>query len=209
MLATDCVSVWGYADCIEVSVGKPCTCRLGEFGVGKDLGLVTRGTPLWWATFSPCEKYRYALCVRWDPGRPIMVCCGLNPSTADEHELDPTLKKVREFAKRNKCGGFIMVNAFALRSTDPKGLKRAVKEGRDPVGEHNNEVIRRCLAMPLLCLPVAAWGVQPFGNKGLLRDQILRVRHNGTRRWKCFGKTKDGHPRHPSRIGYTTPLEDL
>jgi hypothetical protein len=71
--------------------------------------------------FSDCEKYRYVWADGWGKGNPLMFI-GLNPSTADENQTDPTVKKCRDWAKEWGYSGIIMCNAFALRSTDPRAL---------------------------------------------------------------------------------------
>jgi hypothetical protein len=184
-----------------------------RIGIGVELGLVTRGDARAWATFSPCEKYRYALWRAWedyyetDPwrrsGAPLFIVAGLNPSTADETANDPTVRKLIGFAKRHGCGALILVNVCALRSTDPKELARALKRGEDPVGPCNEEVIRRASGMALIGVRVAAWGRVPS----------KRLEHAAERtRWalgyhpQCFGKNDDGSPKHPLYLPYETPL---
>jgi hypothetical protein len=63
---------------------------------------------------------------------------GLNPSTADHRKLDPTLRRVRNFAQKWGLGGFVMLNLFAYRATEPRDMKRA----EDPVGPKNDRYIR-------------------------------------------------------------------
>ena len=53
-----------------------------------DLGLVTKGTPEAWATFSPDGAYRYALARIWAAHGTMLAVCGLNPSRADEKVTD-------------------------------------------------------------------------------------------------------------------------
>lgn len=175
-----------------------------EFGVGADLGLVTRGTPEAWATFSPDEVYRYALARVWNPDAPLMVGCFLNPSTATHDESDPTLRRFCHFARRESCGGIYLGNAFAFRATDPRELLAEIREGRDPVGQHNDEILRRIIDGPVVALAVAGWGAPRFK---ALAPRISRVKAGGfRRRWHCWGVTADGHPRHPLYLHNETPL---
>jgi hypothetical protein len=51
------------------------------------------------AKFSACRKYRYALWRTWDESKPSAMIIGLNPSTADENENDPTITRCFNFAK--------------------------------------------------------------------------------------------------------------
>lgn len=176
-------------------------------GIGQDLGLVTRGTAESWATFSPDMIYRYALARIWDELGTLLVLCGLNPSTADHEETDPTLRKVLHIAHRDHYGGLLLVNPFAFRAVDPSELVRGPKLGLDVVGPHNVEVIRRALEMPLLAHAVAAWGAPKAKS---LRPAILKARTTGARRtWdRCLGVTKDGHPRHPLYLRNDTAIRE-
>lgn len=74
------------------------------------------------ASFSECRKYRYALWRIWDKQKPLVMFIGLNPSTANENENDPTIKSVERIAKHNGYGGFYMMNCFSFVNTDPKQL---------------------------------------------------------------------------------------
>jgi hypothetical protein len=137
------------------------------------------------ATISACEKYRYDLWRVWDPELPVVNFVGLNPSTADATKDDPTIRRCIGFAKAWGCGGLLMTNLFAFRSTDPKGLLTA----DDPVGEGNQPSLLR--AKRLARYVIAAWGVH-----GTLsgRDAEVMALFGPV---QCLGYTKDGHPRHP------------
>lgn len=92
-------------------------------------------TPL--ATFSPCSNYRYTLrrtCggLLTSHGRVVFIM--LNPSTADAHVDDPTIRKVRGYAERWLYRELVVVNAYAWRSTDPRVLPSIA----DPVGPDND-----------------------------------------------------------------------
>lgn len=138
------------------------------------------------AHFSPCRKYRYFLRIAWDESKPLLVVCGLNPSTADEFSDDPTLRRVQGFARDMGRGGVLMLNAFAWRDTDPRGLLSI----DDPVGPENTIAnFRQWIGDQT---PVAAWG----GN--IARKQLrYRAAQLLTIKWDCFTKTEGGHPGHP------------
>src|SRR5881409_728405 len=70
-------------------------------------------------TFSPCRTYRYTLWRHWaeGTGRAMFVC--LNPSTADETEDDPTLRRCMAYAKHWGFRAVCMTNLFAYRATRP------------------------------------------------------------------------------------------
>ena len=150
------------------------------------------------AVFDDSRTYRYRLGRIWNPGEPAMTFIGLNPSTADAMVDDPTIRRCRGFAVREGCGGLVMVNLFAYRSTDPDRLRHV----DDPVGPDNASYL---LLMVASAGPaVAAWGVGG-GLHG--RDRAVLKLLNGAKRLHCLGTTKDGHPRHPLYLAGKTPLE--
>lgn len=152
-----------------------------------------------YADISACGRYRYALTRSWADG-PFVAWVMLNPSTADAHEDDPTIRKVMGFSTAWGYAGCVVVNLFALRSTDPKALQSAV----DPVGLDNVEALRRWTdGKPI----VAAWG--DSGGE-LAQRQARRVNQAlGDPAMLCLGTTKAGSPRHPCRLAYSTPLVRL
>lgn len=149
------------------------------------------------ARLSPDYRYRYTLWRRWNSRLVDLVVIGLNPSTADATLDDPTIRRCIGFAKRERCGGLFMLNLFALRATDP----RAMRASADPVGPDNDEAIRRFTAGQHVV--VAAWGAHG-GHRG--RDAQVRAMVPNL---KCFGVTKDGHPKHPLYLKADTPLVDF
>jgi hypothetical protein len=153
------------------------------------------------ATFSRDRGYRYALTRQWGD-RPAAVFVMLNPSTADAFRADPTVTRCAAFARREQCGGLVIVNLFALRATDPRDLRKHP----DPVGDGNDQFIREHCAAPG-CLIIAAWGAH-----GRLRDRdqavlsILREIPNPPR---CLGQTAAGAPRHPLYLPRAAPLAPM
>src|SRR5882724_4976365 len=90
------------------------------------------------AVLSDCERYRYALWRRWAE-RPAVLFVGLNPSTADALQDDPTIRRCIRFAKAWGYGALYMGNLFAFRATDP----RAMKAEADAVGPDNDGWLRQ------------------------------------------------------------------
>jgi len=77
--------------------------------------------------FSPDRRHRYALIHRWNPlfSDRSVLRIGLNPSTANEDQLDPTLTRIAAFSKREGFDRFWMAKLFGLRTPDPKEVKIA------------------------------------------------------------------------------------
>ncbi|MCY1008546.1 DUF1643 domain-containing protein [Nannocystis pusilla] len=164
--------------------------------------LGSSGRPL--ATWSPDKAYRYTLRRVWhtplvaegDPRE--LAWLMLNPSTADEFASDATIRRCIGFSQREGFDELVVVNVYALRSTDPRGLWRAA----DPVGPHNDSAIAEVLAR--VQLVVCAWGANARPDRlcrigELLRPVAARVR--------CLGTTQGGAPLHPLRLPKDTPLQ--
>lgn len=102
----------------------------------------------------PSSRYRYVLWRTVDPANPRrMVVIGVNPSTADASEDDPTIRRCRRFALDSGHGQLVMLNLFAWRATDVRELGRVPQ----PFGgtEHGRLVdIETAAADTVVC----AWG---------------------------------------------------
>lgn len=138
------------------------------------------------AAFSPCRRWRYDLWRRWAPG-PFLMVIGLNPSTADETQDDPTIRRCINYAKAWGFGAYCMTNLFAWRDTDPAKMKAQA----EPIGRDNDATIARHAAGAGLIL--AAWGVHGAHlDRGAAVLELL-----AGHRVHCLGTTQDGNPRHP------------
>ena len=146
------------------------------------------------ATYSDCERYRYALTRVWDPTGQKALFIMLNPSTATEYQNDPTVERCERRARTLGFGAFRVTNIFAWRDTDPKKMRAAV----DPVGPQNDVVILDSLAWSDRV--IAAWGTHGAHlQRGPQMEALLR--YADAPLWH-LGLTKDGHPKHPLYIGY-------
>ena len=104
------------------------------------------------AQFSACRKYRYALWRNWDGSKPYAMIIGLNPSTADENENDPTITRCINFAKSWGYGSVCVTNLFAYCATVPSDLKAS----NDPIGTENDAWLYKLGKEAAII--VAAWG---------------------------------------------------
>ncbi len=137
------------------------------------------------ATFSPCRTYRYELWREWLGGTGYVVFVGLNPSTADETEDDPTIRRCIGYAKAWGYGALCMTNLFAYCTRWPQVMKAAP----DPVGPENNK--RLLTAAADAAVVVAAWGTE---GTHLGRDAEVRALLPNLHFLRL---TKNGHPAHP------------
>lgn len=157
------------------------------------------------AVISECGRYRYRLYRSWSDG-PFVVFLMFNPSTADATVNDPTIRKCIGFAERWGFPGLTVVNLFALRSTDPRAISKALYG--DAVGPDNDaEILTACATSTEL---VAAWGCGQHmkGHRDRAAKALRLIRETyPVLKISCLGRSADGSPRHPLMLPYTTQLE--
>ena len=150
--------------------------------------------------FSPDRLLRYVLWRQWDyltaAARRYAMFIGLNPSTADETQNDPTIRRCIDFAKRWGCGALCMTNLFAYRATNPRTMMGYPR----PVGAENDAWIVRCAREANVV--VAAWGTH---GRFMARDEdVMKLLDNV----QCLGVNADGTPRHPLYVRRDVELID-
>ena len=136
------------------------------------------------AKFSKCGSYRYALWRIWNESKPKVMFIGLNPSTANAENDDPTIRRVKGFANQLGYGGVYMANLFALISTDP----RALITHPDAIG-HVNDCWLECVAESCEQI-VFAWGSFPQAKE---RAAAVTKKFDGY----ALKINADGSPAHP------------
>jgi hypothetical protein len=155
------------------------------------------------AEFSKDKVYRFRLWRIWLPREkvPKIACfCMLNPSTADEVKLDPTLRRCAGLSRSWNCTGMVIVNLFAVVSADPKILLTHP----DPVGDQptkttlgrtvtNTQVILDEISKAHLL--VLAWGA--FSEAEQRAKQLIKTLSDRGVTPYCLGLTKEGMPGHP------------
>lgn len=145
--------------------------------------------------------YRYMLLHVWDRYTFPICWIMLNPSTADAKQDDATIRCVTFWSRKLGAGAFMVVNLFALRSTDPKALFGAL----DPIGPRNHEFVRAALnTCPMV---VCAWGATSVPEVGAAESVLEQLRADQGTVVLCLGKTKDGRPRHPLYVKRSTVPE--
>lgn len=138
------------------------------------------------ADFSHDRNYRYALWRIWDRTKPLVMFIGLNPSTANENDNDPTIRSVGRISKNNGYGGFYMMNCFPYITAYPELLKR-----NPMLDEWNNNMLT---VIASKCKDVVfAWGnfdvVKESGRDKELIEMFPRA--------KALSINKNGSPKHP------------
>ncbi|MFC4553615.1 MULTISPECIES: DUF1643 domain-containing protein [Halorussus] len=138
------------------------------------------------AVLSDDREYRYRLTRTWDVNKPTLAFIMLNPSTADETDDDPTIRRCLGYAKDWGYGSLVVGNLFAYRATKPRELH----DHPNPVGPENDDHLRA------ICddaeMVVAAWGTD-----GSLQNRGREVAALLDADLYALNTTKDGHPNHP------------
>jgi hypothetical protein len=144
-----------------------------------------------YAFFSDDHTQRFILHRRWNL-KPCAMVIGLNPSTADEHEDDPTIGFITRILNYNGFGGLYMVNLFTMITSHPKELIRDVNESR---------AVDTWVASMAFCKDVVfAWG----NFKTLGRNETAKRMFKNP---LCFAILKSGEPRHAMYLKENTLLK--
>jgi hypothetical protein len=142
-----------------------------------------------------------------EPGDRPLVCVGINPSTAEPNALDRTLMNVKRFSEIHGYDGWLMLNVYPQRSTDPNELHIDMDE---KLHLSNLDCIAECLSEYDEVDVWAAWGTLIRKRKYLgnaLRDIVTGLEGVGVR-WVNIGRlSKDGHPHHPLYLSHKSALE--
>ena len=136
---------------------------------------------------------RFVLGVKGD--NPL-VCIGINPSTAVPERLDSTLKSVERVAESNGYDGWIMLNVYPQRATDPNNLHERRDFSLTRVNLENMGKIFEAYQPDIW----AAWGTIITRKNYLLNClyPIVDLSKDYNCRWFSAGViSKEGHPHHP------------
>lgn len=145
------------------------------------------------AIISDDGQYRYLLNRRWSTDK-LLRWIMLNPSSADGERDTPTIEKCMYFADQEGYGAIVVANLYALRSPNPRELKRH----GNPIGPKNNFVLAtmsdraKNFGAPI----VVAWGgLAPL-------DRVREVYENYLTGIEllCLGLTTKNAPKHPRSV---------
>jgi hypothetical protein len=163
-------------------------------------------------------------------GRQTLIIVGLNPSTANRDKSDPTITKAGRAARAAGFDGYVVTNLYPLRCTHPKDLPTKANRA---VWRRNLEVVVKLAAQNSPPLLWAAWGAD-ICSRYFLTEACRKLISDVAAldgRWLCFGPqpdpsfasdvtkgaagahqgalTKEGHPRHPSRLSYSWQFSEF
>ena len=95
-------------------------------------------------------EYRYVLGTKGD--FPV-ICIGINPSTAEPDNLDPTLKSVARIAESTGLDSWLMFDVYAQRATRPDDMDRNRNERlhAENMEEMNAYMLKTWMRFRLFC----------------------------------------------------------
>ena len=170
-----------------------------------------------------CEltDVRYVLGEQFDMDKKsALICIGINPSMAMPNFLDPTLRRVQNYAKRSgEYGAWYMLNVYPQRATNPNNM--------DTDDTYSMEIhLRNIAAIEELLSTVkqadvwCAWGAiiddtkRTYLSDLLFGDEDKNIQgiislFAGNYDFKAYGATTKGYPKHPLLIGKDAKLKSL
>lgn len=166
-----------------------------------------------------CEltDVRYVLGEQFDMDKQkALICIGINPSRAMPNSLDPTLRRVQDYAKRSgEYGAWYMLNVYPQRATNPDDM-----DTKPDMEIHRNNLtaIKNLLSKIKEADVWCAWGntIEKrkylydllLGNTEKGIDSIISL-FNTNYHFKAYGSTVKGCPKHPLIIANNDKLKDL
>ncbi|SFZ94442.1 hypothetical protein SAMN05428642_104183 [Flaviramulus basaltis] len=129
-------------------------------------------------------------------GDKMLFFIGINPSTARPNDLDRTVTRVENFAFNNGYDGWLMLNVYPQRATNPKDMH--LTKNADMHKEHIEQV-KKFIQEQKNFDVCAAWGTEIDRRnylKDCLKDLVEAIGYDTN--WYCLHElTKFKHPRHP------------
>lgn len=151
--------------------------------------------------------YRFAL---GKLSKKTLFIFGINPSTANDKEPDPTMKQVMAFADKHGYTSFMMFNIYPLRETAPDLLPdrpdlQMVKK--------NTEIIWDIISKQPQADIWLAWG-ENIDKRNYLWSSWLEIynklKNHKNIHWFTLDKLLScGHPRHPLYKSHSLNLQKL
>ncbi len=155
-----------------------------------DMALSIKNNILRKAKFSIDKKHRYELSRHWDLSKSDILFIMLNPSIANEHIDDPTIKRLISFTREFKHGGFFVANLFTYITPYSKTLDTSIG-----LTKLNLKTIKNLVNK--VDEVIYAWG------NSIKEPQELK---NLVKNPKCFGKNLNGTPKHPLYLSSNSKL---
>lgn len=143
-----------------------------------------------------------------NPKNDNVLWIGANPSTADLEMNDQTVKKIIKFTQKISDGaGWLLMNVYPHRATNPNDLPSEIDFELEML---NLKVFMDCITFYKVSKVVLCWGnlVLDFPVLAACKERLL-AKLPVDNYYHLGELTKRGEPKHPSRLGYDTPLNKL
>jgi hypothetical protein len=141
-------------------------------------------------------------------GKSNIICFGINPSTADDVHYDSTINHVIGTSKRLGFDGWIMLNVYPQRATNPNDLDTVF----DQIKHKNNlDHIKEMFSGNINYI-WAAWGNLIMKRNYLLSalSDIYLESIKANMNWLYVGPlTKNGNPHHPLYLPATSDKSEF
>lgn len=141
-------------------------------------------------------------------GEKTLVCFGINPSTAEPNNLDPTLQSVERIARHNGFDSWVMFNVYAKRDTYFDNLHN---HRDDEIHRKNLRIIKAFFDSKAQICVWAAWGEHINERKYLIPcfKDIYNTINTDKVSWLATGVNKSGSPKHPLYQKATSELKQF
>jgi hypothetical protein len=160
---------------------------------------------MWMYEKTEDNKARFIL---GEKGEKMLICVGINPSTAEPKNLDNTLRIVKTVSVNKGFDGWVMLNVYPQRATNPNDMDSKINEDYHRLNlDHITAVFEKND-----CIIWAAWGTlidkRPY-LRACLKD-IIDVSRIHQVEWRTIGqRSKAGHPHHPLYLKHSLEMESF
>lgn len=132
---------------------------------------------------------------------------GVNPNTANDQVHDMTTRKIIKFGIKNGYEGWLLANLYPTRSLSPHDLPETYDNDLRSLNQTIITALTQRFSIQHIC---CCWGnaikIRPYLYESL--QALVQSQTNSTF-LKLGSLTKEGHPKHPSRIGYDNSMESF
>ena len=135
----------------------------------------------------------------------IIVCIGINPSTAEPNNLDNTLTIFQKFSKENNFHSWCMLNVYPQRATNPNDMHEEIDK---KIHLKNLQEIQKFLG-DKKCLVWCAWGTI-IEKRNFLKEclqDLIKALPKSAEYFTRGKKSIKGHPHHPLYLKKDSKME--
>ena len=140
------------------------------------------------------DRFRYKL---GTAGNNVLICFGVNPSTATEDKPDATMRQLIKVCQKFGYDSYIMLNPCPIRSSSPDKLP--TEETFAESFQKNMDYIEEVFAKYPGATALASWG-NAIDSRLYLKNAVCKIYATSKKyniQWNHYSSmTQKGHPRH-------------